>query len=131
MSGAKATGTSALFGTVELLKAAGGATLSTTGRLVAPPLRVTQQVLLPSLWSAAKDYALFLTPQRVQDWVRILFSSLYHLVTVLKSTHRGRVFRQRLVAVGGDLVDCASSDASRQVITDSMATLVKLAEALK
>ena len=122
---------SALFGTVELLKLAGGATLSTTGRLVAPPLRVTKDILLPSMWHAAKDYASSVTPQRVKDWLRIFSSSISHFFLVLKNTNSGKVFRERAITVTADLVDCASSEVSRQIIADSMSLFVRFAEAMK
>ena len=128
---ATGAGTTALWGSLELLKLAGGLTLSTTGKLVAPPLKVTQQILLPSLWAAISDFIRQATPTRVKDWFQILSASLYHLYAVLKNTQRGQAFRSRILTVGGDLVDCVSSDESRQVITDAMASVVKLSEAMK
>lgn len=128
---AAGAGTSALLGSLELLKIAGGFTLSTTGKLVAPPLKVTQQIILPSLWAATMDYLRKATPKRIRDWFRILSASLYHLFAVLRNTHRGQEFRSRVGMVGADLVDCLSSDASRQVIIDSMAAVVKLSESMQ
>jgi hypothetical protein len=127
---AGATGSSALFGTLELLKLAGGATLSTTGKIISPSIQVTRQVVLPALWSALTDYFGYIAPQRLKDWFRIVRSSLHHFITVLTNTHKGIVFRNRVLKVGGNVVDCLSSDASRQVIVDGMAAVVKLAEAL-
>jgi hypothetical protein len=120
-------GSSALWGSIELLKIAGGFTLSTTGKIVTPPLVLAQQVLLPSLWEYLKSQ----TPQRLKDWLRIIGSSLHNFVTVLKNTDRGKVFRRRLVIVVADIVDCLSSRTSRQVIVDGTAAFVKFAEALK
>lgn len=131
VNAASGAGSSALFGSLELLKIAGGLTLSTTGTIMAPSLKVTQQIILPSLFAATMDYIKKLTPQRVKDWLRILSSSFYNLFSVLRETRRGKEFRSRIVTVGGDVVDCISSDASRQVITDGMATFVKLAEAMQ
>ena len=118
-------------GTLELLKMAGGATLSTTGKLVQPPLQVVQSVILPALWSALVDYVNQVTPLRVKDWFRILSTSAHHIVTVIGNTAKGRLFRQKLCTVGDGIVDCVSSDASRQAIMDGMAAWVKLAEALQ
>ena len=127
---AEATGSSALFGTLELLKLAGGATLSTTGKIISPSIQVTRNVILPALWSTLSDYVAFISPQRLKDWFRIIRSSLYHFITVLKNTHKGILFRQRVASIGADVMDCLSSDASRQVIVDGMASMIKLAEAL-
>jgi hypothetical protein len=120
-----------LQGTLELLKMAGGATLSTTGKLIQPPLHVTQHLLLPALWGALKDFLNQYTPLRVKDWFRILESSVHHLVTVIGNTAKGRIFQSKLHSVGDGIVDCLSSDASRQAIMDGMAAWVKLAEALQ
>lgn len=127
---AGATGSSALFGTLELLKLAGGATLSTTGKIISPSIQVTRQVVFPALWSALTDYYEYIAPPRLKDWFRIVTSSLHHFITVLTNTHKGIVFQKKVVNVGRNVVDCLSSDASRQVIVDGMSTVVKLAEAL-
>ena len=127
---AGATGSSALFGTIELLKLAGGATLSTTGKIMSPSIQVTTQIIIPALWTAFTDYVHHVASDRLKDWFRIVRSSLYHFITVLKNAHKGIVFRKKIVTVGADVLDCLSSDASRQVIVDGMATMVKLAEAL-
>jgi len=120
----------AASGSLELLKFAGGITLSTTGKLVAPPLMVTHKLLLPALWEGIKELSKSYTPQRVKDWFQIVSSSLYHVLDVLRNTHHGVVFRSRAMVVGADIADCITSDTSRQLITDSMATLIKLGEAL-
>lgn len=120
-----------LAGTLELLKLAGGATLSTTGKLVQPPLYVVQSVLLPALWSGLVDYLKQVTPLRAKDWFRILSSSVHHIVTVIGNTAKGKIFRSKLHSVGDGIVDCVSSDASRQAIMDGMAAWVKLSEALQ
>ena len=121
---------SALSGTIEFLKVAGGLTLNATGKVVAPPLHVTRTVLLPALWAASVDYLGRSTPKRVKDWFRILSSSVYHFVSVLRETEKGQIFRQRLFILGGDWLDCLSADTTRQVLVDGMAGLVKLVEAL-
>lgn len=122
---------SAVSGTLGLLRLASDVTLSTTGKLVAPPLQATQHLLLPALYAAFVDFLSSVTSQRVKDWFRILQASLYHLVTVLQSTPAGQVFRQEVVQVGSDIVECVSSDTSRQVIADAMACLVKFSETLQ
>mmetsp|Transcript_27183 Transcript_27183/g.41340 ORF Transcript_27183/g.41340 Transcript_27183/m.41340 type:complete len:673 (-) Transcript_27183:69-2087(-) len=113
-----------------LIKLAGGITLSTTGKLIMPPLRITKEIILPALWEATKEQVNSYTPQRLKDWFQIVASSLYNLVNVLKNTPKGEIFRSKVEVVGSDIVDCLTSDTSRQCITDGMATLVKLAEAL-
>jgi hypothetical protein len=120
-----------MAGTLELLKMAGGATLSTTGKLVQPPLYVAQSIILPALWSALVDYVSQVTTLRAKDWFRILSTSAHHIVTVIGNTAKGRLFRQKVHTVGDGIVDCVSSDASRQAIMDGMAALVNLAEALQ
>jgi len=120
-----------LAGTLELLKMMGGATLSTTGKLVQPPLYVVQSVLLPALWSGLVDYLSQVTPLRVKDWFRILSSSVHHIITVIGNTAKGKIFRSKLHTVGDDILDVVSSDASRQAIMDGMAAWVKLSEALQ
>jgi hypothetical protein len=121
---------SALSRTIEFLKVAGGLTLNATGKVVAPPLHVTRTVLLPALWAASVDFLGHRTPKRVKDWLRILSSSVYHLVAVVQKTDKGQLFRQRLLILFGDIIDCLSADATRQVLVDGMAAFVKLTEAL-
>jgi hypothetical protein len=120
----------ALSATLELLKFAGGATLSTTGKLVAPPLYVTRNIILPNLWHACQDYITSSTPVRAKSWFKIISSSVHHFFSVLRGTARGKVFRHRVVRVGGDILDSISSDDARQLLMDSMGVLVKTAEAL-
>jgi hypothetical protein len=122
---------SAVSGTLGLLRLASDVTLSTTGKLVAPPLQATQHLLLPTLFAAVRDYVSSITSQRVKDWFRIVQSSLHHLVSVLLSTPVGQEFRQDVVNVGADVMDCLSSDSARQVITDAMACVVKFSEAIQ
>jgi hypothetical protein len=119
-----------LAGTLDLLKMAGGATLSTTGKLVSPPLHVTRTVLLPALWQTLTDYLTSVTPLRVKDWFRIVSSSVHHMIVVIGNTSKGKIFQSKVFAVCGGLSDCVSSDASRQVLMDGMASVVKLSEAL-
>jgi hypothetical protein len=120
----------ALSATLELLKFAGGATLSTTGKLVAPPLYVTRNIILPNLWHACQDYITSSTPVRAKSWFKIISSSVHHFFSVLRGTARGKVFRHRVFRVGGDILDSISSDDARQVLMDSMGVVVKTAEAL-
>ena len=98
---------SALWSTLEFLKLAGGITLSTTGRLVAPPLHVTRTFILPNLWQASLDAVAHATPERVKDWFRIVSSSFYHFFAVLGKTERGAFFRQRVLVALSDVVDVA------------------------
>jgi hypothetical protein len=128
---AAGAGSSAFWSSLELLKLAGGWTLSTTGKLVAPPLKVTQEFFLPSIWNAAVDYACDVIPTRVQDWFRIVSAIVYHLVTVLRNTKQGQIFQNNVLDVASDVLDCFSSEESRQLITDVMANMVKLFEALQ
>lgn len=117
-------------GTLDILKMTGGVALSTTGKLVAPPIQMTR-MLLPGLTAAIIDWVDKAAPERVKDWFRIFSSSIYHLVTVLKNTEQGHVFRSRLGQVGGDLRDLASSDIALQAIVDTMSASVKFTEALQ
>ena len=119
-----------LAGTLELLKMAGGVTLSTTGKLVSPPLHVTRTILLPALWNALVEYVHQVTPMRVKDWFRILSSSVHHIFTVIGRTQKGKIFQEKMRTVGGGLFDCVTNDVSRQALVDGMASLVKLSEAL-
>ena len=121
---------SALAGTLELLKLAGGVTLNTTGRLVAPPIHVVRTVLLPVLWHALVDTVDSKTPDRVKDWFRIISSSVRHFFSVLRHTQRGIHFRGRLIILLSNLVDVLVSDTTRQLLMDGTASLVKLAELL-
>jgi hypothetical protein len=73
-----------------------------------------------------------ITPQQVKDWLRIVTSSVHHVITVLRNTPKGLQFRTNVVEfVSGDVLEVLSSDETRQVIMDGMACTVKLAEALK
>jgi hypothetical protein len=119
-----------MAGTLELLKMAGGVTLSTTGKLASPPLHVTRTVLLPALWQTLADYLTSVTPLRVKDWFRILWSSVHHIISVIGNTNKGKIFQNKLCTVSGGLLDCVSSDVSRQALMDGMASVVKLNEAL-
>ena len=121
---------SAVAGTVEFLKVAGGWTLTATGKVVAPPLHITRTVVLPQLWQATVQVLGQATPQRVQDWLRIFQLALVQFMAVLGSTESGSEFRHRLVLVLGDLLDCLSSTATRQVVVDLTASVVSLGQAL-
>ena len=121
---------SAVAGTVEFLKVAGGWTLTATGKVVAPPLHITRTVVLPQLWQATVQVLGQATPQRVQDWLRIFQLALVQFMAVLGSTDSGSEFRHRLVLVLGDVLDCLSSTATRQVVVDLTASVVSLGQAL-
>lgn len=114
-----------------MLGAAAGVTLSTTGKLVAPPLHVTKTVLLPGMLALVIDTLDTITPPRVQDWFRILSSSVHHVMVVLGSTERGQNFSNQLYVVLHDILQVFSAPESRQVLVDGMAASVKFAEALK
>ena len=124
-------GNSALASTLGILKLAGGVTLSTTGTILSPSLEITRNVLLPSLLAGIADYLSYISPQRLKDWFRILSASIHHLIAVIVSTERGSLFRRKIVRVGGDLVDVASSDQSRQALMDGIACFIKFNEALQ
>ena len=120
----------ALAGTLELLRVAGGFTLSTTGKLVAPPLHVTRTLLLPHLFAASMDYIQHATPNRVMDWIRLVSTSVHHFITVLVNTDKGKSFWNRMVLFLAHTVECLASDTSRQVLIDGMTCIVRFAEAL-
>ena len=118
--------------TLSFLRWTGGVTLSTTGKLVAPPIHLTNSVILPALFTTLVDWIDKTTPQRVKDWVRILTSSVTHVISVLRNTPSGITFRSKLVDfVGGDVLGVLSSDEARQAVVDGMACTVKLSEALQ
>jgi hypothetical protein len=52
---------------LSLLKLARGVTLTATGNLVAPPLHVTKNILLPALYEMGKDYVTSVTHICMQD----------------------------------------------------------------
>lgn len=120
--------TSELLG---LLGTAAGLTLSTTGKIVAPPLMMTKAVLLPALIALTVDTLDAITPAKVQDWFRIVTSSVYHLMVVLGNTERGKIFSAQCYVVLQDLLLAVSAPEARQVLIDGMASTVKFADALK
>lgn len=117
-------------GILDVLGTAAGVTLSTTGMLVAPPLQMTKTLILPGLLALFVDTLDAITPPRVQDWFRILSSSVHHLITVLGNTEKGQLFSTQLYIVLQDLLQAISAPESRQVLVDGMATSVKFAAAL-
>jgi hypothetical protein len=118
-------------GILDVLGAAAGATLSTTGKLVAPPFHVTKTLLLPGLLAIFVDTLDAVTPVWVQDWFRILSSSIHHLMVVLGNTEKGQLFSNQVYVVLQDVLQVFSATESRQVVVDAMATSVKFAGALK
>jgi hypothetical protein len=116
---------------LEFLKLAGGVTLSTTGKLVAPPLHITRTILLPGMIAALAEYIDHVTPTRAKDWFRIISSSAGHMWQVLKNTHRGKLFRDKIQTVGSDVLVILSENETRQAFMDSMSCGVKLSEALQ
>ena len=118
-------------GILDVLGAAAGVTLSTTGKLVAPPLHVTKTLLLPGLLALFVDTLDAITPLWVQDWFRIISSSLHHLMVVLGNTEKGQHFSNQVYVVLQDLLQVLSSTETRQVLVDAMATSVRFAGALK
>jgi len=118
-------------GILDVLGAAAGVTLSTTGKLVAPPLHVTKTLLLPGLLALFVDTLDAITPLWVQDWFRIISSSLHHLMVVLGNTEKGQLFSNQVYVVLQDMLQVFSSTETRQVLVDAMATSVRLAGALK
>jgi len=124
-------GQSALSSTLGILKLAGGITLKTTGTILSPSLELTRNVVLPSLLAGIADYLSQVSPQRLKDWFRIVSASIHHLIAVIVSTERGSTFRHKVVRVGGDLVDVASSEQSQQALMDGIACFIKFSEALQ
>jgi hypothetical protein len=122
---------SAVSTTMELLKLATGVTLTTTGKLYAPSLQVTRTVLLPSMFTALVEYLGAVTPQRAQDWFRILSSSAYHITAVLtQHTEPAQQFRRALQLGWSSLVECASAPATIQAVVDAVTCWVRLVDAL-
>jgi hypothetical protein len=117
-------------GAVEFLKTSGGVAFSTTEFLVTPPLQMTR-FLLPGLLASLLEYIDVVTPPRCKDWFRIVSSSIYHVISVLRNTAKGKEFRTQVGNVGGDLRELLSSDVVRQVLMDGMASSVKMTEALQ
>lgn len=119
-------------GMLETLNVVAGITLSTTGTILSPPIALTRAII-PSLLAVIVDALDAATPRRVQDWFRILSSSVYHLFVVLVagSTERGKKFKSQITQVGHSFVEAWSAPESRQVVVDGMATGVKLADALQ
>jgi hypothetical protein len=116
---------------LEFVKLAGGVTLSTTGKLVAPPLHITRTILLPGLIAALAEYIDQVTPTRAKDWFRIVSSSTGHMWQVLKNTERGELFRDKVQTVGSDVLVLLSENETRQAFMDSMSCGVKFSEALQ
>ncbi|GKY92220.1 hypothetical protein MPSEU_000193200 [Mayamaea pseudoterrestris] len=122
-------GSAALGGTIDLLKFTTGLAWHTTGALVAPPLHLTRTHILPQLLAALRLCVIEVTPLRLQDWFRILATSLTHVVTLLRSTRCGKRVRKSMVSLLVDVVDLLTTETFRQVIVDVMACVVKSAEA--
>lgn len=118
---------SAVSASLEFLRIAGGVTLSTTGTLIQPPLHVTQKYVLPQLWHALLDLLKRDTPERLQDWFRIVSSSVQNFFAVLRETVPGQALRERLLIFIADIVQVLSTDASRQALIDYTACWVKFA----
>eukprot|EP00980_Cylindrotheca_fusiformis_P014898 scaffold4062_cov137-Cylindrotheca_fusiformis.AAC.4 len=118
-------------GMLGALNAAAGATLSTTGHLIGPPLHVTKTVLLPGLLALFVDTLDATAPERAKDWFRIISSSIHHLVSVIGSTKSGQKFSSNFLLVLHDILRVLSSPETRQVLVDGMAAGVKIADALK
>ena len=112
------------------LNTAAGFTISTTGAILQTPIALTQNVVLPGVLAIIVETIDSMTPPRVQDWFRILSSSVYNFFAVLKSTEQGKRFRQQLVLVVQSMFEVWSSPESRQTAVDGMAAAVKLADAL-
>jgi hypothetical protein len=116
---------------LDVLNTAAGFTISTTGTILSPPLAMTKNVILPGILAIIVDTLDNITPPRVQDWFRILSSSIYHLYSVLKSTEQGQKFRHQLFLVFQNFFEVWSAPESRQVVVDGMVAGVKLADALQ
>ncbi|CAJ1948140.1 unnamed protein product [Cylindrotheca closterium] len=112
------------------LNTAAGATLSTTGQLIAPPLHVTKTVILPSLLGLLVDILDTVVPHRLKDWFRILSSSIHHLVSVIRSTKGGKHFSSSFLNVMQDIALVTSAPETRNMLIDTMAFGVKFFNAL-
>jgi hypothetical protein len=118
-------------GIMDVLNAAAGITLSTTGAVLSPPIELTKNVILPGVLAIVVDALDNITPPRVQDWFRIITSSVYYLFTNLKSTEQGIKFRKQMLLTLQTWAEAWSAPESRQVVVDGMAAGVKLADALQ
>lgn len=118
-------------GLLDILNTAAGFTISTTGTILSPPIAMTKNVILPGVLAIIVDTLDNITPPRIQDWFRILSSSVYNLYSVLKSTEQGQKFRRQLLLVFQNLFEVWSAPESRQVVVDGMVAGVKLADALQ
>lgn len=120
-------------GMLDTLNAVAGITLSTTGTILSPPIALTKNIILPSVMAILVDTLDTVTPYQVQDWFRILTSSVYHFFVVLvaSSTERGIRYRNKVTTVATSFLEAWSAPESRQVVVDGMATGVKLADALQ
>jgi hypothetical protein len=116
---------------LDALNTAAGFTIATTGTILSPPIAMTKNVILPGLLAILVDTLDNITPPRIQDWFRIVSSSVFHMYSVLKSTEQGQKFRQQLLLVFQTLFEVWSAPESRQVVVDGMAAGVKLADALQ
>jgi hypothetical protein len=119
----------ALAASIEVLKSVGGVTLSTTGAVMAPSIHVARTWVLPSVYAAWTEYWNATCPTRLQNWIRIVQSSIYHLYDTLKNTDKGQQCIQQFVVIWLDLVECLSSPTSRQCFMDMIATWIQFIEA--
>jgi len=120
-------------GLLETLNVVAGITLSTTETILSPPIAVTRKIILPGLVAIVIDALDAIVPPRVQDWFRIISSSVYHffvVVLISGSTQHGLQFRNQFAVVVQSFLEAWSAPESRQVVVDTMATGVKLAAAL-
>lgn len=117
-------------GMLDTLNVVAGITLSTTGTILSPPIAITKNVMLPALLGLLVDALDTITPPRLQDWFRILSSSVYHLFSQGK-TQPGLAFQKQVGVTTGSFLEVLSAPESRQAVVDGMATGVKLADALQ
>ena len=120
-------------GMLETLNVLAGITLSTTGTVLRPATAVTRDFILPGLIATLADTLDVITPDRVQDWFRIISTSVHHFFVVLVagSTEKGKKFRNQVMRVARSFLEAWSAPESRQVVVDGMATGVRLADALQ
>ena len=109
----------AVQGTLDFLRIAGGLTLSTTGKLVAPPLHVTQTVVLPQLWAATRAYLLEHFP-----WIAVIEAAISNLWQVLVDTPQGREWQRQSIET---LTCFALQPSLKPVLVEGMACVVKTA----
>ena len=113
---------------LETMNIIAGVTLSTTGKIVKPPLAVTKNILLPAMVAIIIDVMETVTPILIQDWFKIVSSSLYHFFHVFLSgsTVTGTKFRKQSTVVAQSFMETISAPECQQAVIDTVTTGIKL-----